>query len=264
MELFTRTHGSGPHTIVFLHGVFGQGRNWTQIAHGLEDAATCVLVDAPNHGHSPWTDATDYPTVSRIVADDLARLGLVGPDVTLLGHSMGAKIVMTIALDRPDTLGRLVVVDNSPRAKRVSNTEPLIAAMRSLDLDALIDRRDAEAEMARMVPDRQVAGFLLQNLRHERDETGVRRWRWAMNLDRLGDGIDDIGDWPAPPEGTTFDGPTLWIAGARSDYITDEDTAAMRALFPAMRKVVVKDAGHWVHADQPQVMIELLRQFVLG
>lgn len=258
MELHSRTYGDGPATIVFLHGVFGQGRNWTQIAKALADDVRCVLVDAPNHGHSPWTDHLDYPSVATIIADNLADWGLVGPQVTLLGHSMGGKLAMRIALERPQSIGRLAVVDVAPRAKSLSSLQPLVAAMRSLPLEDLTSRADAERWMAERVPDDGVRGFLLQNLRPTADG-----WQWGLNLEVIGDNLDVIAGWPTP-SGTQFDGPTLWVAGADSDYVRPEDTAAMRALFPATQKVIVKGAGHWVQADQPMVIIDLLRRFCVS
>ena len=141
----------------------------------------------------------------------------------------------------------------------VSSFGTYVTALRAVDLQALPDRAAADRAVAARVPDPAVRGFLLQNLR--REGTGARaRWRWQMNLDLLGDRLDQIGGWPTTPG--RFDGPVLWLAGAESDYVQDGYAPAMRALFPRVRLVRVRQAGHWVHADQPDVFVATVARFV--
>jgi pimeloyl-ACP methyl ester carboxylesterase len=133
-----------------------------------------------------------------------------------------------------------------------------IDAMQAMDLDSISSRADAEAALAPAVPNPTVRSFLLQNLRREGDG-----WRWQANLDVLGRDLALLGDWPeAQLAGTApYDGPTLWVAGASSPYIQPEYAAAMERWFPRVRKATVKDAGHWVHSERPEVFVELLRHF---
>ncbi len=248
-------HGSG---VVFLHGLFGQGRNWTQIGKSLAVRHRVILVDLPHHGHSSWEDRFDYLRV----ADQVAGLMDADDPVALVGHSLGGKVAMVLALRHPELVERLCVVDVSPvRYDHLSEFERYVAAMRGLDLGSLTQRSDADAALAEAVPDATVRAFLLQNLHREGD-----RWRWRANLDVLGAALPTIGDWPEsrlaglPP----YAGAVLWVAGARSDYIGPAYASAMDRWFPRNRKVTIKDAGHWVHSEQPEVFLEVLRRFVEG
>jgi pimeloyl-ACP methyl ester carboxylesterase len=248
-------HGSG---VVFLHGLFGQGRNWTQIGKGLAERHRVLLVDLPHHGHSSWEDGFDYLRV----ADRVAGLLDAGDPVTLVGHSLGGKVAMVLALRHPELVERLCVVDVSPVAyDHLSEFEKYVAAMRGLDLASLTQRSDADAALATAVPDATVRAFLLQNLHRDGD-----RWRWRANLEVLGAALPTIGGWPEsqlaglPP----YRGAVLWVAGARSDYVGPEYSSAMDRWFPGNRRVTIKDAGHWVHSEQPEVFLEVLRRFVEG
>jgi pimeloyl-ACP methyl ester carboxylesterase len=269
-RLASRTLGdAGPH-VVFVHGLFGQGRNWTTIARGLADRHRVTLLDLPNHGHSPWTDRVDYLDMAELVATELQRLG---EPVTLVGHSMGGKVAMQLALRRPELLRALVVVDIAPveyplKGGRTDDPDEeaspfaaFIEAMRSMDLTRLASRDDADAALRTAVPSRMVRSFLLQSL--VRDGVGADGgWRWRLNLELLERDLGELRGFPDPPPGATFDGPVLWIAGANSTYVLPEDRPRMDALFPAARLVKIKDAGHWVHSEQPETFLATLRLFL--
>lgn len=269
-RLAMRTLGEAGPWVVFVHGLFGQGKNWTTIAKGLSDRHRVALVDLPNHGHSPWTERVDYVDMAELLAAELAHLG---EPVTLVGHSMGGKVAMQLALRRPELLRALVVVDVSPTEypvaaartddpdEELSPFADFIAAMKALDLDRLERRDDADRALREAVPSRMVRSFLLQSLVREGlgDDGG---WRWRLNLDVLDRGLEALRGFPEPPAGAHFDGPVLWIAGADSHYVLVEDRDDMLALFPATRLVRIKNAGHWVHAEQPEVFVEALRRFL--
>jgi pimeloyl-ACP methyl ester carboxylesterase len=269
-RLAARTVGdAGPH-VVFVHGLFGQGKNWTTIAKGLSENHRVTLIDLPNHGHSPWTDRVDYEDMAGLLA---AELELLGEPVTLVGHSMGGKVSMALALRRPELLRALVVVDIAPSVYPVSGgrtddpdeeASPFaayIAAMRALDLDTLERRQDADDALRSAVPSRMVRGFLLQSL--VREGTGTDGgWRWRLNLELLERDLEGLRGFPEQPAGAHFDGPVLWIAGANSTYVLPEDRPRMEELFPATRLVRVKNAGHWVHSEQPEIFVETLRRFL--
>lgn len=257
-RLHTTTLGHGPARVVFLHGLFGQGKNFTQVAKALGDLATCTLVDLPNHGRSAWTDEVSYPAMADAVAEVLRG---IGQPVCLVGHSMGGKVAMRTALDHPELVDRLVVVDISPVTGLGSSFDALIGAMQGLDLAHLGSRRQADEELALDIPDPVVRGFLMQNLRHESDADQRRSWHWQMNLDLLARELaTGIADWPETD--AVYPGPVLWMAGEHSNYVRDDAAPVMRALFPRVTRVTVKGAGHWVHSAQPEAFIATLRHFL--
>ena len=255
----TEVGGAGP-TVVFLHGLFGQGKNWTSIAKALTPSASSLLVDLPNHGRSGWTDDVSYSSMAMAVADLLDQRAAEPAAYAVVGHSMGGKVAMALALLRPDLVRRLCVVDVSPvRTAQLSSFDTYVRGMRAIDLARLADRGAADRSLTPDVPDPTIRGFLLQNLR--RSPGGSQPWRWQMNLSVLGHHLAELGGWP--DLGTSpYPGPVLWLAGARSTYVQPEFVPAMRALFPRVQLVRVKDAGHWVHSDQPGVFVAALTQFL--
>ena len=259
--LHTTEMGESGSRVVFCHGLFGQGRNFTGIGKALaapQDGRShrVTLVDMPDHGRSPWSEHFDY----LAAADQVA--GLLGEDdpVALVGHSMGGKISMLVALRHPELVERLVVVDVAPvRYDHASEFEGYINAMRGIDLDSLERRSEAEDALREAVPNATVRGFLLQSLRRDGDQ-----WRWHLNLELLGRDLDEITDWPeaALADQAPYDGPVLWVGGADSDYTHDDHAEAMDRWFPRNRRVTIKGAGHWVHSEQPEVFVEVLRRFL--
>lgn len=248
-------YGETGEPVVFLHGLFGQGRNWTGIAKRLATGHRVLLVDLPDHGGSSWSESFDYIAV----ADQVAALIRPEGPVALVGHSMGGKVAMVLALRHPELVERLVVVDISPVAhESMDEFGSYIAAMRGLDLSGLRRREDADAALRDAVPNPTVRGFLLQSLRRDGDE-----WRWQINLDLLARDLPTIGGWPEERLTVpSYEGPVLWVRGEHSDYVLEEYAAAMDRWFPHNRKVTVKGAGHWVHSEQPEVFGEVLSRFL--
>jgi pimeloyl-ACP methyl ester carboxylesterase len=261
--LSTTAYGEQGSRVVFLHGLFGQGRNWTQVAKALAVGHRVVLVDLPDHGRSAWTKQFDLVEV----ADTVAALLEAEDPVALVGHSLGGKVAMVLALRHPELVERLCVVDISPvDYAGLSEFARYIEAMKGLDLGTLTRRSDAEEALAVQVPDTAVRAFLLQNLRRETGADPSAGWRWQHNLDGLGRDLPVIKGWPedaltgTPP----YEGKVLWLAGETSRYVTEEYEPAMERWFPRHRRVTVKNAGHWVHSEQPEVFLEVLRRFLDG
>lgn len=254
--LHTRRVGETGDRVVFLHGLFGQGRNFTQVAKALAPDLRSLLVDLPNHGRSPWVERVSYEQMADAVAETIRADFAPEGRVHVVGHSMGGKVAMVLALRHPDVVDRLVVVDIAPSSHSSGGEfEHLLGSLAAVDLGGLGRRADADAQLRGPIPNDTTRGFLLQNLRADGDT-----FAWQANLDVLRRDLDVIGDFPRFD--TTFDRPVLWVAGEKSDYVQDEHHADMRALFPRTRLVTIKGAGHWVHSEQPESFVATLRVFL--
>ncbi|TCP41308.1 alpha/beta fold hydrolase [Rhodovulum marinum] len=252
--LATQIHGSPTDALPLLiaHGLFGSARNWGVIAKRLSDARQAIAVDMRNHGASPWTTSHRYPDL----AQDLAEvIDAHGGRADVLGHSMGGKAAMALALTRPDRVRRLVVADIAPVAYGHSQT-PLIEAMRSLDLSAIDRRGTADAALARRIDEPGVRAFLLQSL-----DLKASPPEWRLNLDTLQAEMAHIVGWPDDLSGR-FDGPTLFLSGAASDYVRPDYRDRIKALFPAARFAKLPGAGHWLHAEKPRDFEAAVRAFL--
>lgn len=265
--LHTLSVGAAGPRIAFLHGLFGQGRNWNQIAKavsGPEGAdARCLLVDLPDHGRSHWSDEFSFEGYADAVARTLAAKA-PGEPWTVVGHSLGGKVAMLLALSHPDLVERLVVVDIAPKHYgSLERFEGYIGEMQRLRLEELTGRGDAEARFEESDPG--VKAFLLQNLRRHGEQ-----WRWQVNLDLIAADAargeeSRIADWPVSAEDLPpFEGPVLWVAGGESRYVEREDGEQMRRYFPRTRLFTIKGAGHWVHTDAPEIIVTALRRFLRG
>jgi pimeloyl-ACP methyl ester carboxylesterase len=254
MHLNAVSLGQGGEPLVLLHGLFGQARNWAGVQQQLAARRQVVALDLRNHGGSAHDPAMDYAVMAEDVAATLAGMGL-GP-VALLGHSMGGKVAMRLALTRPALLARLVVADIAPVVypPRIART---VAAMQAVPLRPGLTRREADAALAAAgVAEAGVRGFLLLNLRLD---GAVPAWR--IGLAEIGGAMPAIEGFP-DPGGATYGGPMLVLAGERSDYIRDVDHARFRALFPAARFETMASAGHWLHADDPGGFVAAVERFL--
>lgn len=249
----------GSRRVVFLHGLMGRGKNFTTIARALTDTTTSLLVDLPNHGKSCWTDRIDYAELADIVAAELRADFCQDEPAVILGHSMGGKVAMLLALRHPDLIAGLIIEDIAPQYSSASEFEHLLGSLLRLDLNELESRNAAHAKLKADIDDSTVRGFLLQNLVRGEDKSFV----WEPNLQMLYDNLEDIVDFPDIDD--TFDAhPVLWLKGEHSDYINDDSTDAMRALFPMTRKVQIRDASHWVHSEQPKLFTQTIDYYIAG
>lgn len=253
---FTKTGAQGDDPglpVVMAHGLLGQGRNFGTLARGLSAGRDVYTVDMRNHGDSPWDAAMDYPAM----ADDLAAFiaSEAGGRAVVLGHSMGGKAAMRLALDAPERVAALIVADIAPVAYTHSHLDQ-IDALRGLDLDTITRRSEADAALKETVPDPVMRAFLLQNLRIS--ATGVSR---RSNLDGLAEAMGALVGWD-DPGARRYDGPVLFIAGGDSPYVAPAHHEAIRALFPRAAIEVVPGAGHWIHAEKPGEVLALSDAFL--
>ncbi|KIC50970.1 alpha/beta fold hydrolase [Tateyamaria sp. ANG-S1] len=235
--------------LLIAHGLYGSGRNWGVIAKRLSDTRRVITVDMRNHGHSFWSDDHSYADLAGDLAEVIDTLG--GP-MDVVGHSMGGKAAMMLALSRPDTVHRLVVGDIAPVSYGHSQIQ-YIEAMRAVDLSSVTRRSDANAQLAAHGVEPALCSFLTQSL-----DVAERRWR--LNVDALAANMPAILGFPDVSE--TFDGPTLFLSGGQSDYVTPDYRPTIRALFPAARFVKIPGAGHWLHADDPRAFEGTVRAYL--
>ncbi|APZ54977.1 alpha/beta fold hydrolase [Salipiger abyssi] len=232
------TPGAEP-PLLIVHGLFGSARNWGVIAKRLSDERQVIAVDQRNHGESAWTETHSYPDM----AADLAEvIDAHGGRADVLGHSMGGKAAMVLALTRPEMVGRLILADIAPVTYEHSQMQ-YVDAMRAVDLSRVEKRSDASEQLARTVPDPTLQAFFTQSL-------DVKEKRWKLNLDLLAREMPKILSFPEIDG--RFDGPTLFLSGAESDYVKREYRERILTLFPAARFAKIPGAGHWLHAEKPR------------
>jgi pimeloyl-ACP methyl ester carboxylesterase len=237
--------------VALLHGLFGQAGNFGALQRRL--AATCrvIALDLRNHGDSRHAPAMSYPAMAEDVLETLRERGAL--PAALVGHSMGGKVAMMAALEAPAAVARLLVADIAP-VRYPPAFHDLATAMAAIPLHPGLTRAEADATLA-AVAGPAVRAFLLQNLR-----LGAAP-HWRIDLPAITAALPRLEDWP-DRDVAPYAGPTLFVAGARSDLIRPEHRAPIRALFPKARFVTLKDAGHWLHADNPAGFAAVVESFL--
>jgi esterase len=237
--------------LVIAHGLYGSARNWGVIARRLADVRDVVAVEMRNHGASDWHATNGYPEM----AADLAEvIGSLGGQADLLGHSMGGKAAMYLALTNGALVRRLIVADIAPVAYTHDQTRH-VRAMRALDLTGVTTRADADSRLSQTIDSASLRAFFLQSL-----DLKATPPRWRLNLDVLEAEMTKIVGWPGPQG--QFDGRTLFLTGANSIYVLPEHREAMRGHFPSARFAKIPDTGHWLHAEKPREFEETVRVFL--
>ncbi len=252
MILHADVTGAGP-PVALLHGLFGRARNLASIARGLAGKHRVLALDLRNHGDSPHAPGMAYTDLAADVLETLAARDAL--PCGLLGHSMGGKTAMACALLAPQSVQRLLVADIAPVAYQHHN-RAVAAAMQAVPLRPGLTRAQAASCLADAVPDAAVRSFLLQNLNPGEAPT------WRIGLAEIADGMADIEGWPDALANAIFTGPTLFINGSRSDYVTASHRDEARRYFPTSRFMTLKDVGHWLHADQPSVFLNATQVFL--
>lgn len=251
MRLHATEAGVGT-PVILLHGLFGAGQNFGTVQRRLSARFRAISLDLRNHGASPHDPAMSYDVMAADVLETLASLQAL--PAALIGHSMGGKVAMRAALDAPALVSRLIVADIAPLAYP-PQFRSFARAMGALRLAPGLTRPEADASLRTAVPDGVVRAFLLQNLR-----LGAAPC-WRIGLAEIEAALPELEGWAAP-EASEYRGPTLFVSGARSDYIRANDREPIRALFPAARFATIKDAGHWVHAENPEAFVHVVESFL--
>jgi esterase len=244
--------GQGP-PVALLHGLFGRAQNLGTLARRLATHRRVISIDLRNHGASPHAPGMDFATQAVDVLQTLGDLNAL--PTSLLGHSMGGKTAMAAALTAPHSIIRLVVADIAPVTYAHQNAT-IAEALQAMPLRPGMTRADADRHLMATVQDPAVRAFLLQNF-----VPGATPG-WRIGIDHVAKEIAAIESWPEFPPGTHYNGPTLFISGARSDYVIPSHQTIIRELFPLARFEVLQDAGHWLHAEQPEAFGKAIEEFL--
>lgn len=236
--------------VIVLHGFLASSRNWRSVAKLLAENHCVYVLDQRNHGVSPHAEVMDYPAMASDVLRFMNGIGLAKANI--VGHSMGGKVAMWLALHHPERIGKLIVVDIAPIAYRHSFT-PVIQALRDLPLERLANRKQAEEHLSEAIPDLGFRQFLLQNLLLRDGE-----YSWRINLDIVQSTAHNIVGFPEPVA-ERYEFPALFIAGEYSGYVNDE---AVTEWFPKARVSVVPKTGHWLYVEAPDVFCQMVRQWL--
>lgn len=247
------TEAGAGEPLVLLHGLFGAARNLGVLTRPFSPLYRVIALDLRNHGGSPHDQRMDYAIMAQDVAETLAHLGL--SRVRLCGHSMGGKTAMMLALTRPEMVSHLAVMDIAP-VNYPHHYSDFSKAMLGIPLSAQLTRAEAEQALAKTVKEAPMRAFLLNNL-----VLGQQPY-WRVGLHEIDANMANLFRWDDPPGAALYTGPTLFLCGAASSYVTAEAEPAIRQRFPHARIEYVADAAHWLHADKPEQVFAALREFM--
>jgi pimeloyl-ACP methyl ester carboxylesterase len=252
MKLHYRTLGDGQ-PVIIMHGLMGSCDNWLTVSKPLSEKYKLYITDQRNHGRSPWHDDFNYEVMANDLLQFIEEHQILNP--VIIGHSMGGKIAMKFAIEHPDLLSKLIVVDISPRYYPPHHQD-VLAGLNAINLDTLQNRIEADNILATHINSADVRQFLLKNLYRNDDN----RFAWRINLNIINQKIESIGE--ALPSGAKFNKPSLFLGGSLSDYINENDQMEIKSIFSDVRIEMIANANHWVQATQPQAFIEAVSKFI--
>ena len=252
MKLNYKKLGEG-RPLIILHGLFGSLDNWMTLARSWSEKFEVYLVDQRNHGQSPHSEEFSYPTMAGDLKELMDDLNL--NTAILLGHSMGGKTVMEFSMNYPEKVEKLIVVDIAPVAYEVHHYI-IIKALKSVPLESVSSRKEAESYLSKYISDPGTKQFLLKNLYWENKET----LGWRFNLTVLSDSIVPISQY-AIKDGV-FEKSTLFVSGSKSDYVTSEYRPRIQSKFPNSTLEVIEGAGHWVHAEKMKELSLVIENYL--
>lgn len=252
MILHYKQMGDG-YPLIILHGLFGMSDNWFSLGKQFGETYNTYLVDQRNHGRSPHDRAFNYDVMAADLLDFMDEHFIESAHI--IGHSMGGKTAMTFAVKFPHKVGKLVVVDIAPRYYAPHHQE-ILAALHAIPVHELRSRKEAEEVFAERIADVGTAQFLLKNL-YARDGGG---YDWRFNLPVISEQIESVGE--GLDTMYRFDKPTLFLRGENSSYIKDRDIHDIETIFPRSSVVTIEGAGHWIHAEKPQLFFETVSGFL--
>lgn len=267
MKLFYRVEGNG-FPVVIVHGLYGSSDNWMTVAKKLSPEYQVFSVDLRNHGHSPNSDVHDFESMKNDLAEIFDTRQI--EKAIIMGHSMGGKTAMCFAADYPERVEKLIVVDIAPKDYFLLNDESqyylhnsILRAMLEIDFSRIESRKQVESFLLERIDSSQIVQFLLKNVHRNKES---HRYEWRLNVRVLYNNLDEI---ISGVNAHWFDDripitnyPVLFIKGANSNYILPEDYASIRRIYPEAQIIEIPDAGHWLHAEQPQLFMDAIWKFI--
>ncbi len=251
MELFYRKQGEG-RNIIILHGLFGSSDNWMSVGKMLSDEYTVWTVDQRNHGQSPHSKDFTYEAMSDDLLEFIEDHNIHEP--YLIGHSMGGKTVMEFLIREHLIIPGAIIADIGPKAYPIHHQE-ILDGLNYIDIQNAESRKEIEDQLKKYVPEFGIRAFLLKNVR--RTEAG--NYEWMINLPVITRNIENVG--AGYSDNHMYQGDVLFLRGGKSDYIKDEDFAFIKRIFPKAVFETMEGAGHWLHAEQPEAFVELVRKY---
>ncbi len=251
-ELFYSRVGQGE-PLLILHGLFGSSRNWQSLARRYAEHYEVFSVDLRNHGQSFHTEEMSYPLMAEDVSRLVDQLGL--GDIRVIGHSMGGKVAMQLAIEHGNLLNRIVVADIAPVSYQHDHNDT-VGALMAVDIERINSRADADAQLQPLIGEAPLRAFLLQNLGSQ-----VGQWQWRFNLASIDAHMDNLTCFDISDE-QRINLPALFIYGTRSDYVTEAEQAVIRQHFERANLQAVENAGHWLHAERPEHFVDLTLSYL--
>ena len=267
MKLFFREEGEG-FPIVIIHGLYGSSDNWLTIAKKLSTSFHVYLIDQRNHGRSPNSEEHSYEAMKNDLAEFFDQHKI--EKAIVLGHSMGGKTAMCFAADYPERIEKLIVVDIAPKDYFLLNDESqyylhtnILRAMLEIDFSRTESRKQVEDFLNERIDGTQIVHFLLKNVHRNKEN---HQFEWRVNVPVLYDNLDEIikgidahyFDDRRP----IYNYPVLFVKGSQSNYILPEDYLSIGRIYPEAQIVEIPNAGHWLHAEQPQLFMDIVWKFI--
>jgi len=262
MELFFKKYGEGP-PLIIIHGLYGSSDNWVSIGRQLAKNFEVFLIDQRNHGKSPHSPYHNYELLKEDLREFMDQQSI--EKAIIIGHSMGGKTAMFFAADYPERVSHLIIADISPKSYKTTNSSQLLAhttiikAMFNLDFYGITSRQEIDDILAKSIPENRIRQFLLKNVKRTKDN----EYSWNLNIRAIRNelpnimyGLDEI-----QTEITGF--PILFIKGGNSDYILEDDKKEIKKIFPFADIETILNAGHWLHAEQPELFLKTIEDFIL-
>lgn len=261
MKLFFRKFGQGL-PLIIIHGLYGSSDNWISIGKKLAENFEVFLIDQRNHGKSPHSTEHNYQLLKEDLREFMDNQSI--EKAIIMGHSMGGKTAMFFAVDYPERVSRLIIVDISPLSYKTTKAynllahKTIISAMCNLDFRGITSRKEINDILAKSIPENRVRQFLLKNIKRSKNN----EYSWSLNIKTIKNKLANIMDGFNENQAKITDFPVLFIKGENSDYILDNDKKAISQFFPFAKIETIPNAGHWLHAEQSEIFLGKITDFI--